>query len=375
MPAGPSADLIAGLRLVDGHCHSILAAPLDANGFEMHATEATVPAPPGVSYLDGAAGLAIRRWCAPVLEVPPGRPIAEYLSRRQELGVEEVNRRLLQAAGLSHLLVDTGLAGPHLLPPAQLGALAGAEVGEVVRLEAVAEKLAAEDVSAAGFASAYRDSVARAAEGAMAVKSILAYRGGFDFELGPPDLAEVRTAAGHWLAIDRPVRMDDPVLLRFLLWCGVEQGLPIQIHTGLGDRELMLCRADPSLLQPFLAATEPVGVPVVLLHCYPYHRQAGWLAQVYSHVHVDFGLTVTQVGARADAVLEEFFELAPFGKLMFSTDGYALPELYLAGAAQFRHSLAALLDGWVADGVVAADEARRLALAVGSENARRVYRL
>jgi predicted TIM-barrel fold metal-dependent hydrolase len=95
-----------------------------------------------------------------------------------------------------------------------------------------------------------------------------------------------------------------------------------------------------------LAAAEPSGVAVVLLHCYPYHRQAGWLAQVYPHVYLDVGLTLAQVGAQADVVLREFFELASFGKLLFSTDGYALPELYLVGAAQFRHSLTKLLSGW-----------------------------
>jgi predicted TIM-barrel fold metal-dependent hydrolase len=112
----------------------------------------------------------------------------------------------------------------------------------------------------------------------------------------------------------------------------------------------------------------------VLLHCYPYHRQAGWLAQVYPHVFVDVGLTVGQVGGRADAVLGEFFELVPFDKLLFSTDGCRLPELYLVGAAQFRHSLGRVLAGLVDDGFPAA-EAERVARMVGRENAARVYAL
>jgi predicted TIM-barrel fold metal-dependent hydrolase len=155
-----------------------------------------------------------------------------------------------------------------------------------------------------------------------------------------------------------------------VLWAGVGTGLPLQVHTGFGDRDLALRTADPALAQPFLAA---VRVPVVLLHCYPYHRQAGWLAQVYPHVSVDVGLTVGHLGVRAGAVLGEYFELAPFGKVLFSTDAYLLPELYLVGAAQFRHALRGLLDGWLRDGAVPAADVERIEGLVGSGNARRVY--
>ena len=368
--------MLSGLPLVDGHCHPILAAaPSDREAFALAATEADILPPAGVSALDGPVGLAIRRWCGPVLDLPAGAPIDDYLARRAEVGNDEATRRLLTAARLSHVLVDTGLDGPDLAPPADVGRAAGADVREVVRLERVAERLADSGVRAAAFASAYTDALAAATVDAVAVKSILAYRGGFAVESGRPSPTEVRTSAARWLARPGPARLDDPVLLRFVLWCGVDRGLPVQIHTGLGDRDLRLAAANPALLQPFLASAEPSGVPIVLLHCYPYHRQAGWLAQVFPHVYVDVGLTIAQVGARADAVIGEFCELAPFGKLLFSTDGYALPELYLVGATQFRHSFGRLLGGWVADGAMAAEDGLRVAALVGAGNARRVYGL
>jgi predicted TIM-barrel fold metal-dependent hydrolase len=369
------ADVVAGIKLVDGHCHAVLSRPVDLAGFELASTEADVPAPPGVSYLDGAAGAAIRRWCPPVLGLAAGAPVEDYLDRRRQLGIEEVTRRLLGAAELSHLLIDTGLGGEDLTGPLQLGDLAGAEEREVVRLEHVAERLASEGIAAGDFASAYTDALDQATRDAVAVKTILAYRGGFAGDLDRPSPTEVQDAAARWLGGARIGRMDEPVLIRFLLWCGVDRGLPIQVHTGFGDRDLQLSDSNPVLLQPFLSAAEPTGVPVILLHCYPFQRQAGWLAQVYPHVYVDVGLTVAQVGVRADVVLGEFFELAPFGKLLFSSDGYALPELYLVGAAQFRHSLTTLLGAWLADGAIQPGDAERLAMSVGSTNARRVYRL
>jgi predicted TIM-barrel fold metal-dependent hydrolase len=374
-----AAELLLDLPLVDGHCHTIPPVPPsgDPGAFGFGATEADGAAPPGLSLLDGAVGLAIRRWCAPVLDLSVGVPIDEYLARRAELGPEEVASRLLRAAGLSHVVIDSGLGNPEPRAPAELGAAAGAEVREVVRLERVAEGLAHDGVSASGFAAAYVQALAESTIRAVATKSVLAYRGGFTTDLRDrPSPTEVRTAAGRWLARPRAAfRLDDPVLLRFVLWCGIERGLPLQIHTGFGDRDLRLAAADPALLQPFLAATEPRGVPVVLLHCYPYHRQAGWLAQVFPHVYVDVGLAVAQVGPRAMALLGECCELTPFGKLLFSTNGYALPELFLVGAAQFRHSFGRLLTTWVSDGSMPAADAARVASLVGSVNALRLYGL
>ena len=356
MAGGPATEVLRHLPLVDGHCHQVLVRAPDELG--RHLTEGDEPG------WDTSVGLAVRRWCPPALDLPPLVTPAAYLERRAELGHDEVTTRLLDAAGLSHLLVDSGPSGPDLAPPAVAG------VHDVVRLEAVAEELAAAGVTPADFAGAYAERLAAACRDAVAVKSIVAYRHGLDLDPARPAPAEVRAAAEVWLA-HPSLRLDDPVLLRFALWAGVDQGLPLQIHTGFGDRDVALRRADPALLQPFLAA---VDVPVVLLHCWPYHRQAGWLASVYPHVSVDVGLTMAQVGARAASVLAEFLELAPFTKVLFSTDAYRLPELYLAGAAQFRHSLGAVLDGWVAEGAMAGDDAERVARLVGAENARRVYR-
>ena len=113
----------------------------------------------------------------------------------------------------------------------------------------------------------------------------------------------------------------------------------------------------------------------MLLHAYPYHRNAAYLAQIFPHVYVDVGLTVNYVGAQAGAVLAEFLELAPFGKVLFSTDAYGLPELYVVGSALFRQHLGRILDAWIADGACTADDAARIARLISSENARRVYRL
>ncbi len=155
----------------------------------------------------------------------------------------------------------------------------------------------------------------------------------------------------------------------------MDLGLPVQLHVGYGDRDVDLHRCNPLLLTPLLRALQPTGVPVLLLHNYPYHREAGYLAQVFPHVYVDAGLATHNLGQRAPALLAEALELAPFGKFLYSSDAFGLPELYHLGALLFRRALSDLLrDGLAADAWTEAD-AERVAAMIGAGTARRVYRL
>ncbi|MGH3911100.1 MAG: amidohydrolase family protein, partial [Pseudonocardiaceae bacterium] len=330
-PMGGLPSWVQALHLIDHHCHSVLARSPDAAAFGALLTEAEAPAP-GADPFDSALGLSVRRWCAPLLDLPPHAPAADYLARRAELGAEEVTRRMLGASGTGALLVDTGWRSDELLGLAELGAAAKAPVSEVLRLEVVAEQVADTGVEPADYPQAVAETISRRAGTAVACKSILAYRYGFDLDPVRPADAEIRAAAAAWLPrrLDtrRPgARLADPVLLRHVLWCGVDTGLPLQQHTGLGDVDEDLHRSNPILLTGFCRATAATGAPVVLLHCYPYHREAAWLTHVFSHVHLDVGLASTFVGARASALLAEVLEIAPFGKVLYSSDAFGLAEL------------------------------------------------
>ncbi|GAA1248872.1 amidohydrolase family protein [Kitasatospora nipponensis] len=367
----------------------MLVADLPPEAFGDLLTESDRPPAPGAGpfvRFDSLLGLAVRRWCPPALGLPAHATAADYLARRRALGPPEATRRLLAAAGLGTLLVDTGLtsaAGHPLLPLPELATAAGAAVREVVRLESVAEALAGRAPAAADWPAALREALAaeRTAADAIAVKSVLAYRHGLAIPAEPPTRAETVRAAARLLAAGPPARLTDPVLLRHLLHTAVDlcaqhaPPLPLQLHTGFGDPDLTLHQADPALLTPFIRAVEPTGVPLVLLHAYPYHRQAGYLTQAFPHVHADTGLTLGHTGARAATVLGELLELAPFGKVLFSTDGYGLPELHLLGAAQFRHALSTLLTAWQADGACTPADATRLAHLLAADNARALYGL
>jgi uncharacterized protein len=368
---------IEELPLIDHHVHTVMPGPMSRHEFEGFITESDRPAPAGTTQFDSQLGFAIRRWCAPVLGLEPAAATADaYVLHRNRLPPQEAAAALLRAAGCARLLVDTGFIAPGSLSLDELGGMAGAAVSEVVRLESVAAELAGVGFPAAEFADRYRELLGVRSAEAVGLKSIVAYRYGLDFDYRRPSRSEVTEAAGRWLReieTGGAIRLSDPVLLREVIWAGVERGLPLQFHTGFGDPDLDLRRSDPLLLRDFLGATAGSGVPVMLLHCYPFHRHAAYLAQAYPHVYLDLGMVVTYTGTRVAAVLAETLELAPFGKVLYSSDAYGLPELIYLGARLWRKAVAEVLGGWIARGEWQEPDAIRVAHMMSADNAARVY--
>ena len=172
-------------------------------------------------------------------------------------------------------------------------------------------------------------------DGYVALKTIAAYRGGLD-----------RVSEHVLTALEANDASDAP--------------LPVQVHCGFGDSDLHLWRSDPSYLKPLIERF--ANTTFVLLHCYPFVREAGWLAHVYGNVYFDLSLTIPHVSQPVRA-LEEALELAPVSKLLYASDAARTPELYLLAATWWRDALAEVLT----------DEAD--ARAILRDNALRVYGL
>ena len=369
--------------LVDHHCHGVVPIELEAERFEDLISEAFAPAPPGTSHWDKPVALGIRRWCAPVLDLPEFCAPEDYIARRRTLGAEEVNRRFLAGSGIGAYLVDSGNRPEELCTVSELGALAGAPAREIVRMESIAERVTSGQAEASGYARALEEALRAAIGGEVAgLKSVLAYRATLRVDYEPPRAGEVETAAGRWLAeIERTgkARITDPVLERHLVWTGAdiarERGFPIQFHIGLGDPDIELNRVDPSHLTPWIKAVEPWGFPITLLHCYPFHREAGLMAENFPWVYFDVGFALNWVGPSYQRIMDEALELAPFTKQLYSSDAFGLSELYYLGALRFRTALARALARWVDDDELPAGEVARIMSLIGAENARRIYRI
>jgi len=251
-------------------------------------------------------------------------------ARRLATDPAEYAASFLRATSTELLLVDDGF------PPTdvgttwdEMGELAGCPALPVLRLETRGEHAAEETATA-------RE------RGFVALKTIAAYRGGLD-------------------------RVSEHVVAALEANEATGAPLPVQVHCGFGDSDLHLWRSDPSLLKPLIERF--AETTFVLLHCYPFVREAGWLAHVYGNVCFDLSLTIPHV-ARPEVAVAEALELAPVSKLLYASDAARTPELYLLAATWWRDALAATLPELLAE-----EELEPAARAILRENALRVYRL
>lgn len=363
------AEHVAALPLVDSHVHGYWLSAGDRRRFENGLNEAnTEPLADFDSGFDTQLGFAVRAHCASLLGLPEHVDPQGYWQRRSEHSEWELARLFLPAAGVNNWLVDTGLPG-DIAGLTEMSDASGGWVGEIVRLEQVAEQAAAEPDD---YAGAFRRILHERARNAVATKSILAYRGGFDGDLSEPTERAVAEAAARWRAAGG-VHLTDRVLLRFGLHEALRLGKPLQLHVGLGDRDCDLHRTNPMLLLDFLRRSG--RTPIVLLHCYPYEREAGYLAQAFNNVYLDTGLSINHLGARAEAFLARTLELAPFRKILYSSDAFGPVELHYLGSLLWRNAIRAVLSGFVDRHEWSEGDAMRVAGLIGRDNATRLYRL
>jgi hypothetical protein len=256
----------------------------------------------GVTYRRAVGELAVFLGCEAVE--------AAVYEHRLAADPAEYAAALLRATNTELLLVDDGFPPPgEGTSWRELGELAGCEARPVLRIERIADEAGADAV---------REAVASArANGFAGLKTIAAYRGGLELE-----------------------RIDPFVVAA--LEANAETGapLPVQVHCGFGDSDLSLPSADPGHLKPLLERFRET--PFVLLHCYPFVREAGWLAHVYGNVWFDLSLTIPHV-ARPAEMLRQALELAPATKLLYASDAARTAELYYLAAKWWRETLAEVL--------------------------------
>lgn len=367
--ASALGEHVETVPLIDHHVHGCWRASGDRARLENGLNEAnTEPIADFDSAFDTQLGFAVRTHCAPVLGLPRHVDADGYWNRRSSFDEHEVARRFLPAAGVTDWLVDTGF-GSGLTDLGEMADVSGGRTHEIVRLETVAEEAAA---APGEYAEEFERILAERGAAAVGTKSIIAYRGGFCGDLSEPTRAEVAEAAARWRDAGGR-RLTDRVLLRFGLHQALRLGKPLQFHVGFGDRDCDLHTTNPLYLLDFLRTSGTT--PVMLLHCYPFEREAGYLAQGFNNVYLDGGLAVNYLGARSGAFIGRLLEMAPFRKILYSSDGFGPAELHFLGARLWRNGIRDVLTGFVDAGEWSEADAVHVVDLIAHRTARRVYDL
>jgi hypothetical protein len=363
--------------IVDHHAHSLLRRPpADRDAFRAGFTESADP-----RLVRDHLGTALFyrravRDLAAFYRVDGEAALVAHCGSRP---LADRARALFADARFEMLLIDVGYRPEDYLSLDELSAFV--PVRPVLRLERVAEELLAEAADADDLLARLLARVREAkGAGCVGLKTIIAYRTGLAIrDHGAADVArafgEARRAARPGV---RPRLAAKPLLDTLVREACREAGrlsLPVQVHTGFGDADLLLPEADPGLLKPLLEDPACRDTEFVLLHCHPFVAEAAWLASVYGQVSMDLSLAIPMLAhGGADAVRAALAH-APVSKLLLATDAFSTPELYWVAARAMREALGRALDAVRADGYLAPGEAEEVAAALLGGNARRLYRL
>lgn len=242
------------------------------------------------------------------------------------------------------LLIDTGFVpADAILDLKETATLTNTTVYPIYRLETAAQAIMQKSESFEQWWQAlYAEVKAAKADGYVGFKSIAAYR--FGLKITEVSTAQAQQAFEKWKK-SGVVRLSDPQIISYLVWnlapLMIEQDLPLQFHVGYGDADTDMYQGNPLLLREFLQEWCLAGLKVVLLHCYPYHREAGYLASVFPNLYFDISLIDPLGPSAIERVLDEALELAPYTRFLFASDASTSPEMYGVAARRFKDALLA----------------------------------
>ena len=342
---------LSAIPVVDNHCHPILLdQAMDGVRFRGLFTESSSP----VFAEEHIQNTVYYLWMLRQMASFYGCDNTEdaILAERNKLDSISLAERLLRAANIDTLVLDTGYPSPEAcLSPEQMGQIAHCRSVKLLRLEVLMQQLVVEysdfDELVARFDAELGDMRGR---GYTGFKSIAAYRGGLHISERSKDEAAASFDEARSAIRNGKLRITQKPLMDYLLHSAfrhaAEQGLPIQFHTGYGDNDTDMRLGNPLHLRDVLERGDLRGMKVVLLHeSYPYTQLGAYLAAVYPHVYFDLSYAIPYLDRlEMLAFTRQALSVAPASKLMYSSDGTSLPEFHWASAIRGRSVIAQVLN-------------------------------
>jgi uncharacterized protein len=385
-------DVLAETPVVDVHCHgwrsdeiadrpqrgfldriTMLGMCLTSSGLEDEGLREILELTTDTSPLAVAMAdrLAQQLGCAPTREGLAEARASALADQRGYL------RRLWADAGVSELIMDEGYPLPKVDVRA-LGDEVGLRVHRVCRIEPLITGLRDSAGTYAELEDAFTAELeAAVADGAIAFKSVIAYRTGLD--VAEWTAADVASAFSAWRddgwseTRDRAKPVRD-ALLRRTLAVAKSAGIPVHIHCGGGDPSIVLAHARPSDLFPLLSAH--IDQPVVLIHSgWPWVEEGAYVASVLPHVYLDTSLSTPWASLAVDSRLEILLGIAPPAKVMYGSDEASEPEVIWLSAILAREALGRVLGTAIDRRYLNRGAAERIGAGVLGQNARRLHGL
>jgi hypothetical protein len=373
---------LSTIPIIDNHCHAYVRAeqPLNALQYrrlfsEAHSESLAHEHVPRAAYY---------RWALKDLGRILGCPATEdaVLEQRAALSQAALTALLLGEANIEAMLIDTGLGGSEFLSIPDMRDLTGCRIDWILRLEVLAQQIISETEDFTSFRTRLLAELSDLrGRGIVSLKSIAAYRTGLDIQVVSDEAAaaayaEVRAP----LAPGQRPRLMHKALVDYIVHVAMAEaaaqgGIPIQFHTGYGDPDTDLRLGNPLYLRPLFENAAFAEVPIVMLHeSYPFTREAGYLAAVYPNAYLDISYSVPFLDYHELlACTHQALGVAPWSKVLYSSDGFAIPEHGWLGAIHGRRVLADALGAMVSAGQLDRDEALAAAAAVLHGNSRKVY--
>lgn len=306
----------------------------------------------------------------------------EYLKLRNASLESAHVKSLFEKKFYKSILIDDGYDKDSMITLDEFEEIANCKMYRILRIETVLENLISKHDSAS-LETILDELVVEISEAKnlVGLKTIVAYRGGLDLTF-PSSVEAQASLDAEFIRLNRgltkPRLAGDPHHHYFLLKVfelASELNLPVQVHCGFGDVDLDLGKSNPVCLTQTLKMKELANTNFVLLHCYPYVREAGYLASLFHNVYLDLSLAPIMVSGRIKTLYLEALALAPINKILAGSDGHSVPEMHWYGALMTRLGLTNALRELVDDGMMDIVHANNYATKVLAENACDLYKI
>jgi predicted TIM-barrel fold metal-dependent hydrolase len=258
-----------------------------------------------------------------------------------------------------------------------------AKVVKIFRLEPLINSCLAKHETFEEFCSAFESAIRTAVrdDGYVGLKTIIAYRTGLsitrvdeveaklDFEATKSGRAEL-----SWFG-PKVKHLRDYLIVK-ALELSIDLDIPMQIHTGVGDYQILLDQCDPALLYNLLTDDKIRHATVVLVHSgFPNNQNAAYMASVLPNIFLDFSLTVPFLNPLTHQRVTEILEITPSSKVMYGSDGFGIPEVFWFSAKLGKRLLEKCFTQFLEGKVFDENQIYEKAESILHKNATQLYRV